>query len=297
MRKLVMIMLFLTMLPLTVCGQEEIPQSLYLQQDGNRTCTLCSVTMMLRSCIYIHESDDWQQVTEASVGGYAWTSDGLCWDFSYAVADKEFHITQEVCNGITSDELKEVLDAHPEGIVLYCGGSAPHGVFLTGYSGDIFYCADPAWGYAGQRIVLDQSLLGVRHGTQSGILNCVSAYWYIDSHNLEKPSYLSECREYPAEGTIRVRWDGYAMSLPCTQEQCEDTEKLFRIQSGESYQVQAFFLNDAGQGWFCVGDGQYISAEDARRAGEAVQNISQPRIMEKIQIIPLLLSWKIQQKY
>lgn len=292
MRKILIIMLFLATFTLTVRAQE-VPQSLFLEQAGSRTCTLCSATMMLRSCLYILGDDRWQQVTEDSVGVSAWTSDGLYWNWSYTIDENTITVDQQGCGGITVDELKGVLDNHPEGIVLYCGGSSPHAVFLTDCQNGTFYCADPAMGYAEKRIPLEESLLGDRHGGQAQILSAVSAYWYIASHNIEDRSYISDCQVYSTDYTIRVRWDGYAMSLPCTQEQREDSEKVFRIRSGETYTAQALLLNDAGQGWFCVGEDIYISAEDAQRAGGGTQTNEQrtdPQADEQMQVVPLLLS-------
>lgn len=191
-------------------------------------------------------------------------------------------VAQQGCSGITEEKLKEVLDNHPEGIVLYCGGNAPHAVFLTDYVDEVFYCADPAMGYAGKRIPLDESLLGDRHGRQTGILSAVSAYWYISSHNIEDQSYLAGCQEYPTDYRIRVRWDGDAMSLPCTEEENEDVQKVFRIRSGDYFKATAFLINEAGQYWYRVGEDVYISAEDARCAAKEEQFVSDTAQYESI---------------
>lgn len=292
-------LLVLALLPVSAAlAKEEVPQELYLTQAGSRTCTLCSSTMMLRSCLYINGDERWQQVTEDAVGVAAWTSDGLYWNWSFTVDDNTLSVAQTGCAGITAEKLKEVLDNHPEGIVLYCGGSAPHAVFLTDCDGDTFYCADPAWGYSGQRIPLEDSLLGDRHGSQSNILSAVSAYWYIASHNIEDRSYLTGCLEYPTDCHIRVRWDGYAMSLPCTTEQAEDAEQIFRIHSGEYFTAQAVLLNSAGQYWYRVGEDLYISAADAPCVSEEPEYDvqTQPPDMQEQEVVPLILFSVIEQK-
>ena len=275
----------------------DLPQEIYLTQAQSRSCTLCSATMMLRSCVYIHGSDLWQQVTEWDVGAYAWTGDGLCWRFGYTLGNNQFVISQNSCSGITVEELKAVLDTHPEGIVLYCGGGAPHGVFLTDYEADTFYCADPAYSYAGDRVPLEQSLLGARHGSQENILSAVCAYWYIESHDLEDRSYFRLCREEEKECRIRVRWDGYARTLPCTEKENGKSEKVFPIRSGEYYTAQTVVYNDAGQIWYRIGEGVYICASDAPSdEGYCVlSDIDEPQNRE-LNVVPLILYGIIQQK-
>ena len=287
---------------LPVCAvqaQSEMPEELFLKQAQSRSCTLCSATMMLRSCIYINGSDLWQQVTEENVGAYAWTSDGLYWNFGYWLESNTFRISQKGCAGISADKLKEVLDDHPEGVVLYCGGSAPHAVFLIDYEDGTFYCADPAGGYCGSRIPLDESLLGARHGSQEGILRAVSAYWYVDSHNLENRGYLRQCQEYQVQTRIRVRWDGYAMTLPCTTAQCEDSQKAIPIRCGDYYTTQAVVMNDAGEYWYRVGERTYIRATDAPCVFTEQSEVElAPKDTDKREqdVVPLILSSKIEQK-
>lgn len=294
-------LLLVVLLPVNgVQANGDVPE--YLTQEGSRTCTLCSATMMLRSCIYINGSDLWQQVTENGVGAYAWTSDGLYWSFSYKLENNNFRISQHGCSGITVEELKAVLDAHPEGVVLYCGGDSPHAVFLSDYEEDIFYCADPAYGYSGSRIPLDQSLLGTRHGGQGSILSAVSAYWYVDSHDLENRGYLRKCKEYLCDSRIRVRWDGYAMSLPATQDQCSVSQRMMPIRCGDYYTAQSIIVNDAQEYWYRVGEDLYISADDAPRASVKIMECDPPAEEGDAQaqeVVPLMLfsTIKIPQNY
>lgn len=243
-------------------------------------------------------NDLWQQVTEDSVAAWAWTSEGMYWNWNYSIEENDISVAQRGCGGITADGLKEVLDNHPEGIVLYCGGSAPHAVFLTDYEGGTFYCADPAMGYAEKRIPLDESLLGDRHGGQASILSAVSAYWYISSHNIEDQRYLAGCREYPTDCRIRVRWDGDAMSLPCGAEQ-EDSQKVFRIRSGDRFTASAFLINREGQYWYRVGEDVYISAEDAKcvpKEEQPVPDAIQAEPEEDADVVLLLLNPEIPPK-
>ena len=159
---------------------ELLPQELYLEQSRPRVCTLASSTMLVRSALYLNGSSHWSEVTEADVETFAWLGGvGLqfCWTFrtDYAAITVEHTAMQ----GVTPERLKRLLDAHPEGIVFYCG-NCPHAVFLTDYEGDTFYCADPAPTIAGERIPLDASWLGECYGgDQATILANATAYWAI----------------------------------------------------------------------------------------------------------------------
>ena len=99
------------------------------------------------------------------------------WSFETEYASIDVERT-ELC-GITADELKAVLDEHPEGIEFYCGG-VPHAVFLTDYEGDTFYCADPAPYNSCRRIPLADSWNAYRlGGGQDSVLRNATAYWAI----------------------------------------------------------------------------------------------------------------------
>lgn len=160
----------------------EFPQDFYLSQNERDTCTLCSATMMIRSALYQKNDARWSEVTEAKLRPVAWwKNDGLLHTFSYALDDTFINVNfQHTVNGISAASLKQVLNQHPEGIALYCG-KAPHAVFLIGYEGDTFYCAETAQGYSGKAIPLSSSTLGRRYGSQNDILKNVTGYWYVSS--------------------------------------------------------------------------------------------------------------------
>lgn len=175
-RKIGCILLILTCLWMPQV-QAQAPE--YLQQETGDSCTLCSSTMLIRSLFACSGSDAWSQVTEADVRGKAWTSAGLSWNWSYSVGEDRVTVGHAGTQGMSLEQVQRLLSLHPEGFVLYCGGSQPHAVFVTDVTEDNLYCADPAWGYAGDRIPVADSLLGKRHGSQEDILASVTAYWYI----------------------------------------------------------------------------------------------------------------------
>lgn len=156
----------------------------YLQQDTGNSCTLCASTMMIRSLFACSGSDAWQDISESDVRSRAWTGAGLSWNWSYGVGEDTVTVGHTSTVGMTLEQVQTMLRLHPEGFVLYCGGSQPHAVFLTNEEDGTVYCADPAWGYSGQRILLSESLLGKRHGDQEDILSSVTAYWYIADHEI-----------------------------------------------------------------------------------------------------------------
>ena len=156
----------------------------YLQQDTGNSCTLCASTMMIRSLFHCAGSDAWQDISESDVRSRAWTSAGLSWNWSYGMGENTVTVGHTSAYGMTLEQVQSMLSLHPEGFALYCGGSRPHAVFITDEEDGIIYCADPAWGYAGARMQLSDSLLGKRHGDQGDILNAVTAYWYIADYTI-----------------------------------------------------------------------------------------------------------------
>ena len=159
----------------------DYPDSFYLTQLVSGTCTLCSAAMMVRACMYINGNANWGQVTETSLRPTAWMNGvGLRWSFTHKVEGASTTVSHATVYGISSSKLKELLDKHPEGIVLYCG-KMPHAVYLLGYEGDVFYCADTVNGYSGKPIPLASSWLGTKYYSQASILQNVTAYWYVSS--------------------------------------------------------------------------------------------------------------------
>lgn len=174
-----------------------LPDELFLTQNVSGTCTLSSAAMMLRTAMYLHGNPDWTKVTENSLRPSAWVEGvGLKWNFSHTVGDTKVKVSRYVQSGFTIKQLKAVLDAHPEGVVLYCG-NLPHAVFLTGYEGDVFYCADTVKGLSERQITLKESWLGIKYGSQAAVLKKITAYWYVDDYMENGQSLNCDCsREY-----------------------------------------------------------------------------------------------------
>ena len=204
----------LTLLPMQVRAATALPDDLYLAQNTSGTCTLSSAAMMLRARMYLSGNSDWRQITESAIRSTAWASGaGLRWSFTYTINGSSMSVKHTaVSGGISASDLKDLLDLHPEGIVLYCG-NLPHAVFLTDYDNDTFYCADPAGYCSGSRIPLTSSYLGKMYGSQTTILNSVTAYWYISSYSIadetpsqELPNGAIDCIDVTAQEITVYGW-------------------------------------------------------------------------------------------
>ncbi len=168
---------------------DEINSSeVFLKQEGSTTCTLCATAMMLRRGALLSGNSNWRSITESSIKSTAWINgSGLRWNFSYAGMTVA-HGTLPT-GSANESRLKELLNEHPEGIVIYYGpGTKQHAVLLTDYTNGQFYCADPYGGKPSGRIPLSSAL----YVTVSN----VSAYWYISSPDIPGPTGSScNCSE------------------------------------------------------------------------------------------------------
>ena len=192
-----------------------LPNEIYLCQETSYTCTLSSAAMMMRGRMYLSGNSLWTSITESSISSVAWApGSGLYWSFDYSIGGNSISVRHTSTSGISASALKSLLDSHPEGIELYCG-NLPHAVYLTDYEGDTFYCADPNPSYSGIRRTLASSSLGVKYGSQSNVLNNVTAYWYVASYSIANNSDI----EPPVISNVsitNVDRDGYTVNCTVT---------------------------------------------------------------------------------
>ena len=174
-----------------------LPRALYLEETRPHTCTLISATMLMRSALYCNGSDLWKEIDEETVGNVAWRSGaGLVFSWTLETQDAAITVEHTELSGITEKALKKLLDAHPEGIVFYCG-TVPHAVFLTDYADGVFYCADTAGSLAHKRIPLADSWLGERLGhDQDAILEKATAYWAVTAYGSPDAGQPQETPEH-----------------------------------------------------------------------------------------------------
>lgn len=158
--------------------------SVFLKQaKGSTTCTLVASAMMMRRTAMMSGNSNWASITESSLKSSAWSSSGLYNSFSYAgISVKSAKISSNKTNTFIS-----LLNQHPEGIVIY-DFSYPHAILLTDYTDGVFYCADPAPGYASGRIPVSKASITVESADK---------YWYVAS-----PSVSFTSAEKPSVGSI-----------------------------------------------------------------------------------------------
>ena len=182
---------------------EILPQELYMEQSRGGICTMVSSAMLLRSALYLDGSEHWSEIDESTAASACWLSGvGLLYDWTFETDYARISVSQTPLYGITAEELKALLDEHPEGIVFYCGG-VPHAVLLTDYEDETFYCADPAPYCSGSRVPLADSWLGNRLGSQDNVLACATAYWSITDSQINDNG-LSDGQEAAAEAPVIV---------------------------------------------------------------------------------------------
>ena len=193
----------LTSLTVNAEAAEILPQELYMEQSRGGICTMVSSAMLLRSALYLNGSEHWSEIDESTAASACWLyGSGLLFDWTFETDYAEISVSHTALYGITADELKALLDEHPEGVVFYCGG-VPHAVLLTDYEDDTFYCADPAPYCSGSRIALADSWLGYRLGSQENILANATAYWSITDCEISDNG-LSADQDAAAEAPVIV---------------------------------------------------------------------------------------------
>lgn len=174
-KRLAALALALTMavfcLPAALAADLNVDAGFYMKQSQGGTCTLTSAAMMLRRRAYLDGLEDWCDVTENSVRPAAW-ADGLSHSFTY----KEMRVSYDTLPSALDEKtqtLIELLEEHPEGIVLY-DRSQPHAVLLTDYTDGVFYCADPAGYITSGRVPISSASVSIARA---------SCYWYISQDN------------------------------------------------------------------------------------------------------------------
>ena len=179
--------LALTMLlPIATTAEAAVPYptSLFLTQQTDVTCTLCATTMMLRARAYLSNNTCWTSITESAVEPYGWLNGaGLRWSFQYSINGNRMNVGHGSVNGMSLGTLQNLLNSHPEGIVLYCQG-APHAQYITDIENGVIYSADSSCTYYFGRRPITNTYLGQLYGSQANILANTTAFWYVSSYSI-----------------------------------------------------------------------------------------------------------------
>ena len=172
--------LMLSILPGALAVDLNVDAGFYFKQSRGGTCTLASAAMMLRRRAYFDGLDGWVDVTENSVKSTAW-SGGLSHSFTYNAMHVGY-ATLPSGTAAKTEALIQILQEHPEGIVLY-DRTQPHAVLLTDYTDGVFYCSVPSNGVSAGRVPLSSASISI-----SG----ASCYWYITSDANDDGTGLEE---------------------------------------------------------------------------------------------------------
>ena len=183
---LALILALTVVLPMatTVDASAPYPSSLYLVQQTNVTCTLASNAMMLRARAYLSNNSSWSSITESNVEPVGWLDGaGMRWTYHYYINGNRISVAHSNVSGMSLGSLQNLLNDHPEGIVLYCG-NAPHAQFVTDIENGVVYSADPSCAYYSGRRPIANSLLGQIYGSQANVLANATAFWYVSSYSI-----------------------------------------------------------------------------------------------------------------
>lgn len=150
-------------------------EHVFIKQSRRGTCTLASSAMIMRRAAMLAGNEDWASITESSVGSVAWREGvGISWTFTY----NGVTMTHDYVTSV--EDLKTLLQSHPEGIVAY-DANQPHAIALTDYDEvtDTFYCSDPAENCPQARVPASEAIISLEN---------VNVVWYVTSpSNLKAP--------------------------------------------------------------------------------------------------------------
>ncbi|MBQ0098789.1 MAG: InlB B-repeat-containing protein, partial [Oscillospiraceae bacterium] len=194
-------------------GSVPYPNSMYITQQTNVSCTLAAATMMLRGRWYRSNNDGWSSITENSVSGCAWAP-GLYYTFTYRDSSGNYAtVNHGTCGGMSLSTLKSLLNSHPEGIEVYCNG-IPHAVWVTDYEGDTIYAADPGqYGYGPDRRTLARTFLGAKYGSQANVLANINEYWYVSNYSIKSSAHTCNHNVYKWYWASHPHYKVYACSI------------------------------------------------------------------------------------
>ena len=190
MKKWMLLLSLVLMIVIVNCGQaqaaeetatkditfEELnDENVFIKQSSRGTCTLASSAMIMRRAAMLAGFENWEDITESSVGSVAWREGGgISWTFTYDGVT----MTHDYVSSV--EDLKKLLEEHPEGIVAY-DSNKPHAIALTDYDAetDTFYCSDPAECCAKARVPVSEAIISLEN---------VDVVWYVTSpSNLRAP--------------------------------------------------------------------------------------------------------------
>lgn len=172
----------------------EDPELYYVKKYHSGDCVLCSNAYMIMRAAYYNGSEDYQKITNNLLRRYACTSKHGCimkHDYKFTFDGVTYRIKAKSLSGKKSakeKKLKELLEEHPEGIVVRgAARSGGHGILLTSYEDGKFYAVDSAQNYHGRNKGIveydDTTMYSIKRLTQ---------IWYIESQTGFPKSHIDD---------------------------------------------------------------------------------------------------------
>ena len=154
----------------------------FLQQEWYRGgCTVTSAGMMMRRALILagRSRSEWEPITEWNLRANKdiWNG-GLYSSFEYlGMTVKQKYFQSGTTSAKKVEILKELLETHPEGIVIYGNYNGQyHATLLTDIKDDILYVVDPV---TAAKSTIAESTMYSPAKTQASKLACTNSYWYI----------------------------------------------------------------------------------------------------------------------
>lgn len=200
----------------------------FVAQPRDGTCTLTSVTMMLRRAALLRGMENWQEITTETVETTAWTY-GLGMNNEFESFGMEVAIQSLPGGGENAAVLTRLLDEHPEGVALYAPG-VPHCVLLTDVQDGVFYCADTLDASVGRTTIDNAYGVTIENAT-----DC----WVVTTARSEEPKSEEDCAA-PVIRDCQVRFtESDTLLLSCRAEDETDAAVYFALwKTGEPADIQ-----------------------------------------------------------
>lgn len=154
----------------------------FLQQEWYRGgCTVTSAGMMMRRALILagRSRSEWEPITEWNLRANKdiWNG-GLYSSFEYlGMTVKQKYFPSGSTSAKKVEILKELLESHPEGIVIYGNYNGQyHATLLTDIKDDILFVVDPV---TAAKSPIAESTMYSPAKTQASKLACTNSYWYI----------------------------------------------------------------------------------------------------------------------
>ena len=160
--------------------------------------------------------------------------------------------------------LADLLDVHPEGVVVYTTypNNGRHGILISDYkrkaNGTLqFYAYDPANGTG--RCKLEDTWVMSKIGSVNQYFKNVISIWYVIGELTVDDDYFAHPEAQVHDTTVTVSKKTYTSAS--TAKKAEKVEKLSK---GDKVEVSYTYEDSKGNKWYITDDDLYIKAENVK---------------------------------